>query len=253
MGCTVVNNLCSKPKLSRLWREFISMSEKLEAGAAEALLNGLRGHDAAWIEEIRSMLPQKILGKYLGKITSKRWVKELFPAHLRFRLQKRFRFLSLDLKTGMAELSKSSSVSSAELADHGKFHLLNKLEEKRRHVLEEGYEFLNLMWPQAGLVVDACPQNAEENSWSFEILPREWSVSGLTGTSTDTGSYLISRPSAVPEHKVPDLLQRFIAAGRNLAEAENTIPVMKVASEVFENARGLPGFVQEMNRSYKEV
>lgn len=95
------------------------------------------------------------------------------------------------------------------------------------------------------MIVDTSPFEVRENSWNFEILADEISLSGLCGLEPDRGSYLVRRPAGAPEHKVPELLQRVLSAARNIAEAEALLPSLGGLSSLFECAWGLQGIMSE--------
>ena len=196
------------------------MSEKMDKEVSKELMESLKGLDVSLVEEIRDMMPQKILTENLGKATSKSLLREIFSPRVRMDLQTKFRRLCINLlKQGAIEMNKKEELR-ADLHLNPQERLLELLESLRRDTLElANLSFSNLLWPppEMSLVIDHLPAEVDRSSWSFEVLPQEWSLSGLAGKIPDKGSYLVTRPASAPEHKVPDIVQRITSAARNLA------------------------------------
>ena len=252
----IVNNkvlyLLSRGTKSPLWKELLEKARNPDRDEEDQLLKALKGQDLSLAETIRDAFPNRVLRDFLGKLTSKRLLKELMTP---FEIYKLAALLRRKSKEFLLTLFKGTSFSedSEELPDHDVSFkkgskLLKLLEKQRASALREhGLHFENLSWPHPAynIAVDVTPKLVPENRWVFLLLPEENSVSGMAGKMEDKGAYLVRRPSGAPKHKVPELLQRIQTGARDLAEMEALIPSLAGIGMLFEKAWGIPGIADE--------
>ena len=180
-----------------------------------------------------------VLKDYLGKLTSRRLVKELFSPTQIGRLQKVFSRDGRDLiNTTLAEANSTPDIEIKDLKKFaGNSDLLKSLEQEEK-LGQAGLEFYNLCWPHPSqsLLVDTQPAFGVEAAWTFESLPKEHCISGLSGLVQEQGSYFVGLPARALK-KCPNFF--------NASSPEQSLSqkCKQPWAALFEKAWGLPGIV----------